>query len=214
MDFPKYEPQTDRHCLDTVFTSLAAGVGKQIKYAQLAKNYSNPTIKKAFDTLQLARLVYKVASVNPPQIPLGASVTDKIFKSVFLDIGLMQLLCGMNTGNEYLKTDLLAIYNGALAEQFVGQELLAAHDFELYFWSRQSKSSLAEVDYVSVIQNNVIPIEVKSGAAGHLRSMHSFLEHYPQSPYGIVLSDREYAELKEQKLKFFPIYFTNSLANQ
>ncbi len=92
LDFPKYSPQVDRFCLDTVFSSLASSVGKQIKYSNLAQDYSAPTIKKAFETLELASLFNIIPSVNPPEVPLQASVSRKKFKVVFLDIGLMQAL--------------------------------------------------------------------------------------------------------------------------
>ena len=211
IDFPKYTPRIDQHCLDTVFMALATKVGSQIKYANLTNSYSNPTIKKSVDLLQLARIVHKVYSVNPPQLPLGASVSNKIFKNLFLDIGLMQNLAGIPVDTEYLNEDLLGLYRGALAEQFVGQEMLAANNNELYYWNRLAKNSLAEIDFLTINMGNVIPIEVKSGKAGHLRSMHSFLNTYKKTPYGVVLSNRSYSELPEQKLKFLPIYFAGSV---
>ena len=91
---------------------------------------------------------------------------------MFVDVGLMQSLCGLALETEYAKADLLDIYQGALAEQFVGQEMVSTGQEELHYWSREARGSSAEVDYLSVQEGVICPVEVKSGAAGRLRSLH------------------------------------------
>lgn len=62
-----------------------------------------------------------------------------------------------------------------LAEQFVGQELLAYMGKEesngLYAWKQEEKSSSAEVDFLIAVDSLIVPIEVKAGAIGSLRSL-------------------------------------------
>lgn len=128
-----------------------------------------------------------------------------------VDIGIWQHLCGINVEKEYQKSDLLSIYKGAMAEQFVAQEIMSSLNSELYYWARQARNSTAEVDFLTVIGGDIVPIEVKSGAAGRLRSLHLLLESYPNCPYGIVFSSAPYSELPEQKLKFFPLYYSYSI---
>ncbi len=206
IDFAKYTPKVDRFCLDSVFTSLPQHIGKQIKYARLSEGYSNPTLKKAFDALCLAQVARRIPSVDPSALPLGATASSKLFKAIMLDIGLMRHLSGMPNDIEYAKRDLLAIYRGAMAEQFVGQEMLVAQQGALYYWDRQAKSSSAEVDYLAVLNGKIHPVEVKSGATGSLRSLHLFLASYPESGKALVFSDRPYADLPEQKITFLPLY--------
>jgi len=206
MDFAKYTPKVDRVCLDSVFTSLPQHIRKQIKYARLGEGYSNPTLKKAFDALCLAQVARRIPSVDPSALPLGATASAKLFKAIMLDIGLMRHLSGMPNDIEYAKRDLLAIYQGAMAEQFVGQEMLVAQQGALYYWDRQAKSSSAEVDYLAVLNGKIHPVEVKSGATGSLRSLHLFLASYPESGKALVFSDRPYADLPEQKITFLPLY--------
>jgi uncharacterized protein len=206
MDFAKYSPQVDRFCLDSVFSSLAQCVGQQIKYARLGEGYSNPTLKKAFDVLCLAQAARRIPSVAPPSLPLGASASAKVFKTLMLDIGLMRYLSGMPDDVEYARGELLAIYRGTMAEQFVGQEMLISQNGSLYYWDRQAKSSSAEVDYLAVVDGIIHPVEVKSGATGSLRSLHLFLNSYPECGKALVFSDRPYADLPEQKITFLPIY--------
>jgi predicted AAA+ superfamily ATPase len=206
MDFVKYTPQVDRFCLDAVFSSTAQQVGGQIKYARLGEGYSNPTLKKAFDLLCLSNIVRKVSSADPSGLPLGATASAKIFKALMLDIGLMRYLSGMPADREYAKTDLLAIYRGAMAEQFVGQEMAVSQNSALYYWNRQAKSSSAEVDYLAVLDGKIHPIEVKSGASGSLKSLHLFISIYPNCGRAMVFSARPSAELPEQKISFLPLY--------
>ena len=208
MDFAKYAPRVDRFCLDSVFTSLSQHIGKQIKYARLGEGYSNPTLKKAFDALCLAQVARRIPSVDPSALPLGATASVKLFKALILDIGLMRYLSGMPNDIEYAKSDLLAIYRGAMAEQFVGQEMLVAQQGSLYYWERQAKNSSAEVDYLAVLNGKIHPVEVKSGATGSLRSLHLFLASYPECGNALVFSDRPYADLPEQKITFLPLYST------
>jgi uncharacterized protein len=206
MDFAKYTPQVDRYCLDTVFTSLAQSVGWQIKYARLGEGYANPTLKKAFEALCLAYVARRIPSVDPSGLPLGASASAKIFKALLLDVGLMRSLSRMPDDLEYTRGDLLAIYRGAMAEQFVGQEMLVSQNGSLYYWDRQVKSSSAEVDYLAVMNGKIHPVEVKSGAAGSLRSAHLFAAAYPDCGKAMVFSDRPYADLPEQRITFMPLY--------
>jgi predicted AAA+ superfamily ATPase len=77
MDFAKYTPRVDRFCLDAVFTSLSRQVGKQIKYSRLAEGYSNPTLKKAFDTLCLAQVARRIPAADPSGLPLGATASAR-----------------------------------------------------------------------------------------------------------------------------------------
>ena len=210
-DFTKYNPHVDKQCLTEVFTSLAKNVGRQTKYASLSEGYSNPTIKKAYQTLVQAKLISKVNSVNPRGLPLSI-MTSKVFKSSLLDIGIMNFLCGIYKTDEYFRSDLLGIYRGAMAEQFVGQEIISSQNNELYYWSRQAKSSTAEVDYIISVNERIIPVEVKSASAGRLRSLHQYLKEYPDCKYGYVFSSNKYSELPEQKLMFLPLYFAYSAA--
>ena len=106
------------------------------------------------------------------------------------------------------------MYRGKLAEQFVAQELLAWHDSDLFYWSREARSSTAEVDYLTVFEGNIYPIEVKSGAGGSLRSLHLMLEKYPNCPRGLVLYSGTYSDRPEQKLTFLPLYSVSAICDK
>lgn len=209
-DFTKYTPYVDTRCLNDVLFAAAKRVGQQIKYTHLSEEFSGTTIKKALELLTTARVLHKVRATSPAGLPLAASASTRKFKAIFVDIGLLTRLSGLSLSTEYQKKDLLAIYQGALAEQFVGQELLATTQEKLFYWSRNAKSSNAEVDYLAVKAANIIPVEVKNSAAGRLKSLHLLLKTFPNCTEGIVFSDARFGEISAQKLRFLPLYFVGA----
>lgn len=210
-DFSKYAPYADKRCLNDVLYSIAQKTGQQVKYLTLSDGFSSPTIKKAFELLCTARLIHKVRASSPAGLPLRASASDKKFKAILLDIGLLVHLSGLPIQAEYTKGQLLAIFKGALAEQFVGQEFLASGQEELFYWSRAAKSSTAEVDYLIVRNSEIIPVEVKGSSSGRLKSLHLLLNACPDIPEAYVFSDANYGQIPEQKLRFLPLYFASCL---
>jgi len=210
-DFSKYATYTDKRILNHTFSAVAKNIGHQIKYTQISDEFSGPTNKKAFDLLLLAMLINKVYAASPASLPLGATASERKFKALMVDIGLMRALNDLPSNIEFIKNDLLAMYSGALAEQFVGQEFLSGEMEKLYYWSRDAKNSSAEVDYLIVRNSKIYPIEVKGGATGKLRSMHLFLQNYPNIDQGYVLSTAPYGKIPEQKLTFLPLYYAFGL---
>ncbi|NOQ22639.1 MAG: AAA family ATPase [Candidatus Aegiribacteria sp.] len=213
-DFSKYKPHVDPACLDAVFLNCAKSVGDQLIYTKLNDGHTGQTNRKAFDLLNKAGVLKKIPSASPSGLPLGATANQKKFKASILDIGLMQRLCRTPVDLELQRKDLLTIFRGKLAEQYVAQELLAYHGPDLFYWSRDARGSSAEVDYLLAFNGNIYPIEVKSGAAGSLKSLHMLLQKYPNCPRGLVLYDGTYKSLPEQKLEFLPLYSTGGMSGE
>lgn len=210
-DFSKYAPYTDKRSLNHTLTTIAKNVGHQIKYTQISDEFTGPTNKKAFDLLLLAKVINKVCATSPASLPLGAIASERKFKALMVDVGLMRALNDLPASIEFTKNDLLLMYNGTLAEQFVGQEFLSGEMGKLFYWSRDAKSSSAEVDYLIVQNSKIYPVEVKAGAAGKLRSLHLLLQKYPNIDQGYVLSTAPYGKIPEQKLTFLPLYYAFGL---
>ena len=205
-DFSKYKPHIDTTCLDAVFLNVAKSIGDQLKYTRLNDGHSGQMNHKAFNLLAKAKVIHKIPACDPSGLPLGATANLKKFKSTMLDIGLLQRICQVPAELELKQENLLAMYRGKLAEQFVAQEMLAKNSSELFYWARDVRGSSAEVDYLAVRQGNIYPVEVKSGASGSLKSLHLMLEKYQNCPQGLVLYSGTYRELPEQKLTFMPLY--------
>ena len=91
-------------------------------------------------------------------------------------MGLVNRICGLDlVGAE----ELITVNEGALAEQFVGQQLLCAarpfEDPQLFYWGREARNANAEVDFVISRHQDILPVEVKAGKTGTLRSLFQFL---------------------------------------
>lgn len=90
-----------------------------------------------------------------------------------------------------MSNDLVLLHQGMLAEQFVGQELLAympcyRNDF-LFYWERSKPTSSAEVDFIISVDSMILPIEVKAGATGRLKSLKLFMQE-KNSSVGLRIS--------------------------
>jgi len=211
-DFSKYGVYTNKEALDEVFYSIPKNIGNQIKYSKLSHSFTTPTIKKIFNLFQKAEIIKKIPSVSNLGIPLKSHISEKKFKALFLDIGLWQNTSGISIANEYKNTDLMNLYQGNLAEQYIGQELYKLFDENLLYWVRDKKGSSSEVDYLINENNCNYPIEVKSGKSGSLKSLHFFLDTYKNENISpIVFSTRNYSELKEKSgvLYFIPLYYVS-----
>jgi predicted AAA+ superfamily ATPase len=206
-DFSSYNPMVNRDCLLDILDNVSLNVGSQIIYTKLSNRFTLPTIKKGFEVLSTAKLIYKVSNVSVQGLPF--SKTGKQFKALFLDIGL--LLCRSNVAWENLfhNKDINSNFSGSWAEQFVGQQLLCGGYNPLYFWARMQKNSSAEVDFVIEKNGEIIPIEVKSGRSGKLRSMHLLLKENQHVKKGIVMA--KVAPGNEGALQFMPIYHAVNL---
>ncbi|MEA2115076.1 MAG: DUF4143 domain-containing protein, partial [Thermodesulfobacteriota bacterium] len=112
-------------------------------------------------------------------LPLQADIKERVYKLLFLDVGLMNAICGLDWRSISQMDEKKLINQGAIAEQFIGQHLQAMlvdkPNRELNYWLREGRSSNAELDFVISLGGNIIPIEVKSGATGTLKSLHQFM---------------------------------------
>ena len=111
--------------------------------------------------------------------------------------------------------ELLGIHRCAVAEQFVGQELLAVtppnREPGAWFWVREALNSQAEVDYVIAPKARPVPIEVKSGASARLKSLRSILESHPESGNGYRLYEGK-ADKGVDGIIHLPLYYTNRVS--
>ncbi len=191
-DFGKYARASRHQHLDRVFLHAARLVGSKFVYSKVDPDSRARELRAAVELLERAGLVRRVRSTSGAGLPLGAEADDRHFKLIMLDVGLMQNLSGAT--EQLLDGDPMRIDDGAVAEQFAGQELLAHRSPyrqpELFYWHRQQRNSSAEVDYLVAANGRVVPVEVKAGKTGRLRSLAVFAEHYRPPVAVRVYGDR------------------------
>ncbi len=206
-DMVKYEKVLENDLVREILETIPRYVGSEVKYCKLSATASLYKIKQVLGALEKAMLVTSVHSSSAAGLPLGGNINRATIKLCPLDIGLMQSLCGIPAGEVIQSADLLATYKGSLCEQFIGQELRAAggsQNDRLFYWSRAAKSSNAEVDYLVVRNGKIVPVEIKHGPAGRLKSLHLFMEEHPQTTTGIVLNAGNIGTAGT--VKFMPLY--------
>ncbi len=208
-DFPKYGSKVDKECLQHIYETVPRHLGQQIKYTSLCPDKRIETIKTALKVLERALIVSPVRAATASGLPLGADASDKRFKLVFVDIGLARQLAGISASDVLHEKDLLHSFRGGLAEQYVGQELLATREGSesqrLYYWVTEALGN-AEVDYLIVDNGHIIPVEVKSGPAGKMKSLSQFLIKHPDCPKGLVFHGGNISNASKSRIHFFPLY--------
>lgn len=185
-DFPKYKKRVDSILLRQVLHSAAVQATKKFVYSQVGNSYKTSEVKKALEMLVMAGILIPVTHTQANGLPLGSEADTTYRKMLLLDCGLMLRLLNMTLGDvtEITAHILTAgaselVNKGPMAEQVAGLELLHYRTpnirHELYYWLRQAKNSLAEIDYVTSCRLSILPIEVKAGTQGGMKSLWQFM---------------------------------------
>lgn len=213
-DFAKYSKQHQYHLIRKVFAQISRNIGNKIKYTNLSADNKSKDVAVVIDLLEAARVIKKVIRSSANGLPLAAEANEKFFKIIFLDVGLISTQ--LNQSAEALNaTDILLVNRGELAEQWVGQALLLNTEDnlhpELHYWAREKKSSSAEVDYVIPNESKVLPIEVKAGKTGSLKSLHIFIKE-KQSPLAVRFNSEPPSYSENDKILSLPLYLAERVS--
>ncbi len=163
-----------RHIIETA----AYEAGERITFEHFGNSaFKSREVGNALRVLERAMLLYlRYPSTNflPPILP----DLKRKPRLQFVDTGLLNFGAGIQA-QYFTVDDLDSLYHGKLAEHIVAQELMAMETTSIkkpLFWVRELKQSNAEVDFLYPFQDLVVPVEVKSGKTGTLRSLHSFID--------------------------------------
>ena len=180
LDFGKYATRYAEHRhLKKLFEMAPNLIGKHFKYSKIDPNCANPArdFREALIRLQQARLILPVHQTRGNGLPLRAEKNEKKFKIFLLDIGLLSSALGWES--LHMK-ESVALFRGVAAEQFVAQQLCTLQDpfieKGLYYWENSERSSSAEIDFLINLKERMLPIEVKSGPTGRLKSLRQFMK--------------------------------------
>ena len=211
-DFGKYAKDVLHKYLQSVFDKVPYLATKHFKYVKVDREMRSRDIKQAVSLLCDAGFLHKVCLSSAGGLPLIALMDDSKFKLLMLDVGLMTQASHMSSDILFAQ-DVLRVNEGAISQQFVGQELLAygekSVEAKLFFWKKEKKSSSAEVDYLTTFGSKMIPIEVKSGGAGKLKSLQVFMSQH-KCPLGIRISQKPLT--LEGNVLSLPFYMISQLS--
>lgn len=193
-DVEKYTVNdTERKIIKHLMDTSPLYLDERIKFQGFGNsNYKSREVGEAFrilDDAKIIRLIYPSTDLLPP---LKTDI-KKSPRLQFLDTGLVNYALGIQS-QMLSMTDLSSAYKGAIIPHLITQELISLQHFSAQspnFWVREKAQSSAEVDLLFTYQGIVIPIEVKSGTTGSLKSLHQFVDA-SEHPYAIRIYGGEF----------------------
>jgi len=177
-DFSKYTIPSQAIKTAELWRSIPyqlARENKKFKYGDVRKNSRAATYEQTIEWLKNAGLIHISYSINTPKLPLPAYTDYSKFKVFMLDTGLLGAMLNISSDIIIKPNKLFIEYNGAFIENFVAMELIQNGNPQLYYWTSKSD---AEVDFIIQLQDNIYPVEVKSGNSRNLKSIRSYAEKY------------------------------------
>ncbi len=221
MDIEKYgRNKTIKNVLKHIINTAQHSIDVRIKFNNFGKSdYKSREVGEAFRSLhdaKIIQIIYPTVNTEPPI----QSDLKKSPRIQFLDTGLLNYSLGIQAELIGLK-DLNNSYRGAIIPHMVNQEIIAQHSTESHtpsFWVREKNNTSSEVDLVFTHNNLLIPIEIKSGSAGSLKSLHQFIDRCPHNfgvrIYGGELTIEKHKTIsgKEFNLLNLPYYLSGKIS--
>ena len=206
-DFEKYAKKTQLKYLNLLLQHVPLQSGEKFKFQGIGE-YRKRELAPCLELMEKAHIIHMIYHTAGQGVPLGAQADLEWYKVICFDVAMTQQLLGLDLKEWFLQPKSAFINQGKLVESFVGQEMMAYSSphmrNSLHYWHKETKGSAAEVDYLTIIQGEVIPVEVKAGKGSTLRSLHSFLDSHPGSPYGIKTSMAKRSQI--EKVVSIPLY--------
>lgn len=219
-DVEKYATTTSiKQVIKFIIKNAPNFIDQRIKFQNFGNsNYKSREVGEALrdlDKAKVIRLLYPTTSMEPPVI----NDFKKSPRLQVLDTGIVNYVLGI--AHELLVLDDLSEgYKGALIPHLINQELISLqfqNPKTPAFWVREKAQSSAEVDLVVSYKNWLIPIEIKSGSTGSLKSLHQFINAtnhaYAVRIYGgkFEIQDTKTPEGKPYRLMHLPYYLGTQL---
>jgi len=202
-DFAKHAPQNQFMKIITIWKNIHAQLAKENKkfiFSVIKKSARGRDFMEAIEWLVDAGLIVKCHHVSTPKIPLSAYKDDHIFKIYMLDIGLLAEQGAIAADTILKGNHLFSEFKGAFAENFVAQEFRAMGQKQLYYWS---SPGTAEVDFIVEQNQQIFPLEVKSGTSQKKKSLLSYANKYNVD----ILSRASLMNLRQDgKVYNYPLY--------
>jgi predicted AAA+ superfamily ATPase len=178
-DFSKHAPKEILPRINMVWESIPVQLAKENKkfiYGVIKEGARAKDFEMAIQWLTDSGLLHKIYSVSKPALPLVAYRGLSAFKLYHNDIGLLGAMTKLNAKTLIDGNAVFTEFKGALAEQFVFQQLRLNEDISIHYFPFENNKY--EVDFVIQDEDEIIPIEVKAGENLRAKSFKLFCEKY------------------------------------
>jgi predicted AAA+ superfamily ATPase len=179
-DFARYASRMDSSILDSVLLATARQLGNKFVYARIGEGVKQYQAKEALERLAMARMVTLACHTAANGIPLEGEREERHRKASLLDVGLLHALLRTPAGSAFPHlSEMAPSVRGQLAEQLAAQQLrciapASGTEPTLHYWQR-SGGRAGEIDFLVQIATRIVPVELKAGAAGSMKSLHQFM---------------------------------------
>jgi predicted AAA+ superfamily ATPase len=180
-DFSKHAPNEIVPRIRMVWNAIPAQLSKENRkfvYGQVKKGARAKDFELALSWLVDSGLVYRIERVTKPGIPLKGYADNDAFKLYISDVGLLGAIGDIDARTLLDGNTIFTEFKGALAEQYVLQQLVVKKNLPIYYWSAAEDGGKAEVDFVVQYSGNVIPIEVKAEENLKAKSLKAYCDKY------------------------------------
>jgi predicted AAA+ superfamily ATPase len=178
-DFSKHAPHEVVPRIRMLWESIPSQLARENKkfiYGLIKNGARAKEYETALLWLTDCGLVHKVHRVTTAHIPLKAYEDLKAFKLFLLDVGLLSCLAHIGQKTLLDGSALFSEFKGALAEQYVLQQLKTVPDIETYYWTNERSTS--EIDFLIDAKNTILPLEVKAETNLQSKSLRAFADKY------------------------------------
>lgn len=184
-DFSKYRKRISPELLQIAMHGVCHQIGQKFSFSQASSDYRSAQIRSALRLLTLAGIIIPVIATSGNGLPLDAGANESIVKYLFLDPGLLLAILQLD-GNAPQKmiefilsgTPQDLVNKGGITEMVAGLEIMRYKEpimrYKMFYW-QQTGNSIAEVDYLEAQNAQIIPIEVKAGTQGGMKSLWLFM---------------------------------------
>ncbi|MFO1257757.1 MAG: DUF4143 domain-containing protein [Gammaproteobacteria bacterium] len=206
LDFSKHAAPAEVIKITATWKSIPNQLAKENKkfiFSVISKSARSREYESAIEWLIAAGLIHCAHHISTPRLPIDSYSNKKSFKAFLLDVGLLSTLTQLSSKTILQGHELFTEFKGALTENFVAQELVA-HDHKLYYWSSTGE---AEVDFVIAYEDDIYPLEVKSGIKMKQKSLNEYNRKFSPT----LLSRTSPLNLEKQNnFANYPLYLVGS----
>ena len=203
-DFSKHAPSNIVPRIRQLWNNIPTQLAKENKkfiYGLVREGARAREYEIALSWLIDCGLVYQVNRVNNSKVPLSAYQDFNAFKLYLLDVGLLCAMAGVDIKTLLEGNDVFKEFKGSLTEQYVLCQLKECTQLDVFYWS--SETGIAELDFITQIGKDNVPIEVKSGESLQAKSLKSFIQKY-NSKVNVRTSMANYK--KDDSIINIPLY--------
>ena len=208
-DFGKHVSANELPRIRMTWQSLPMQLAKENKkffFGQVKEGARYKDFEKAIQWLVDSGLVYRVNKVRRPAMPLKSYIDLSSFKLFLVDIGLLCAMSELDTESVINGNELFVEFKGALAEQYVLQQLKSDTDYSPYYYS--GEKSTYETDFLIQKSRDIIPIEVKAESNLKSKSLRAYHDKYSPA-VSLRISGSDYTD--QGWMKNIPLWSVSSI---